>query len=465
LIAFETIGNATITCIDGEPILTTDPWVVGDAYFGSWGFAYETPPEQLDRVLGARYIWLSHGHPDHANPASLDLLADKTILLPDHVGGRMAADLRQLGFRVQVMPDREWMPLSPHIRAMCVSDYHQDAILFIDINGRLVVDLNDAAERGWGRFARKLIASYPTSFMLKLFGYGDVDMINIVDDDGKKLIPPPPTASHEAACYWDDYLRAKISFWAKYLGTTHIVPFSCFHRYQREDSLWAGEYVTPVSAIEGMRVEGALMLPAFIRWDCERDTYTQIAPRPAPEAIRHAAEFGDSWSDPLDADEAARVGRYFTSIEYLGDHVDFVRFRVGGKEHLFDLDGNTGRGITFEVPRSSLLSAVQYEVFDDLLIGNFMKTTVHGDWDHALAPTVLYAHFTPWVVRYADNGRVRTHEELRDYFETYRQRAPFDYFMHRLEHDGVQKLRRLIKPGSGLFRTATRVYSMLKAPL
>ena len=35
MIGFETIGNATLTLIDDEPILTTDPRVFGNPYFGS----------------------------------------------------------------------------------------------------------------------------------------------------------------------------------------------------------------------------------------------------------------------------------------------------------------------------------------------------------------------------------------------------------------------------------------------
>jgi hypothetical protein len=58
-----------------------------------------------------------------------------------------------------------------------------------------------------------------------------------------------------------------------------------------------------------------------------------------------------------------------------------VTVRVGGKDHTIDLARRKfERGITFEVPRSSLMTAVEYEVFDDLLIGNFMKTTLHGSF-------------------------------------------------------------------------------------
>ena len=61
MIGFETIGNATATVFDDEPILTTDPWVFGNPYFGSWGHKYKIPDEQLDNIKNSKYIFLSHG--------------------------------------------------------------------------------------------------------------------------------------------------------------------------------------------------------------------------------------------------------------------------------------------------------------------------------------------------------------------------------------------------------------------
>jgi len=469
MIGFETIGNATVTCIDDVPILTTDPWICGDPYFGSWSMLHEIPPAQLDHIMRAKYMWLSHGHPDHVHAAALDRLANKKILLPNHVGGRMHTDLTKMGFDVRIMQDRTWTQLSKNIRAMCVSDYHQDAILLIDVGGRLVVNLNDAVERGWGRFVKKIISEYPISFLLKLFGYGDVDMINVVDENGSKLIPPPPTSSPEAKSYWDAYLNEKIAFWTNYFRTTYMIPFSSFHRYQRDDSIWCHEYVTPLSALaDAKAAPGCEKLPAFIRYDCEKDDYRCLSPRRIEGPVMAASSFGDHWSEPLERDELTKLTRYFRSIEFLSDKIDHLCFVVGGREHRIELGayggvGASGRSLTFEVPRASLMTAVEYEIFDDLLIGNFMKTTLHGNWGTALAPNVLYPYFTPWIVRYADNAQVKTHDALREYFSAYRKRAPFDYLLHRLEHEGVQKLRSLIRPDSPLFHTATRAYSFLKA--
>jgi hypothetical protein len=180
MIGFETIGNATLICHDEAPILATDPWLSGAAYFGSWTLAYAVPAEQMANVFACKYIWLSHGHPDHLDTASLHQLRDKTILLPDHVGQRIYDGLLASGYDVHIIKDGEWLELSKHIKVMCLADYNQDATLLVDINGRLIVNFNDAKARGWEKVVRNMIRQYNISFMLKLFGYGDADMINII---------------------------------------------------------------------------------------------------------------------------------------------------------------------------------------------------------------------------------------------------------------------------------------------
>ena len=50
MIGFETIGNATLTVFDDKPVLTTDPWLFGNPYFGSWGHKYTIPKEQLENI-------------------------------------------------------------------------------------------------------------------------------------------------------------------------------------------------------------------------------------------------------------------------------------------------------------------------------------------------------------------------------------------------------------------------------
>ena len=53
MIGFETTGNATLTLFDDFPVLSTDPWIYGNPYFGSWGHRFKLPPEQLNNIKKA----------------------------------------------------------------------------------------------------------------------------------------------------------------------------------------------------------------------------------------------------------------------------------------------------------------------------------------------------------------------------------------------------------------------------
>ena len=79
---FETIGSAIVIAYDDRPVLTTDAWVDGDAYFGSWGLDYEIPAAQMHAIRDAQYHWFSHGHPDHTNIASLPMLPKVSSFCP-----------------------------------------------------------------------------------------------------------------------------------------------------------------------------------------------------------------------------------------------------------------------------------------------------------------------------------------------------------------------------------------------
>ena len=76
-IGFETIGNATLICHDGRPVLVTYPWIKGSADFGSWALSHQIPDEQMNSIEHCEFVWLSHGHPDHLSAESLQVLDTK----------------------------------------------------------------------------------------------------------------------------------------------------------------------------------------------------------------------------------------------------------------------------------------------------------------------------------------------------------------------------------------------------
>ena len=414
-IGFETIGNATLIFHDRGPVLATDPWIEDSCYFGSWILAHEIPEEQKAAIQACKYLWISHGHPDHLSYPSLQGLRDKTILLPDHFGSRIKDSFEADGFQVEVLKDGVWTQLSDRLRVASISDYNQDAVLLADIGGRLVVNLNDAGDRGCGEFLLNTVRKYDKSFLLRLVCYGDADMINFFDEDGNHILP----AAAERPPLLPDILEG-----LRYSGCTGAIPFSSLHKYQRADSVWTNDHVTPIEAYPIGRFEGRYdLLPAFVRYDCSTDEYQTINPRALPDRVVAPEEFGDSWSDVLDPDDQKKLREYFERFEHLGTFLDFLRFRVGGKEHVIEYKTRGfDRGITFEVPRGSLMQSLEWQIFDDLLIGNFMKTTVHGKFADKGNPA-LYPDFTPFIAKYGDNGLCHSAEDLARYAAAYQERG------------------------------------------
>jgi L-ascorbate metabolism protein UlaG (beta-lactamase superfamily) len=437
-LGFETIGNATLVCHDRGPVLVTDPWIVGPAYFGSWTLGHEIPDAQRDSIMASRYVWFSHGHPDHLSTDSLQRFRGKKILLPDHHGGRIRDYLESEGFDVRVLVDREWYELSPKIRVLSIADCNQDALLLVDLGGVLIVNKNDAIDHGWAHFVRKIVRSYKTSFLLSLSGYGDADMFNFFDEDGRRSPPPIKQGTPPG---W------AIARMTEFFGAKFFVPFSSMHRYQRRDSIWANEYVMTVADYrKGFDSRTAEILPAFIRYDCAKGTFEEIRPAAVPNRVVEPEEFGDDWSTPLESGDVAMIREYFGTVSHLESVIDFINFRVGERDNLIEIGGRRlKKGITFEVPRHSLLCAVKWKIFDDLLIGNFMKTTLHGPW----GKQGLYPDFTPYVAKYADNGLARTPEELEAYFAAYRRRAPLEFLRHRL----VEQYLNIVELPTALVRT------------
>ena len=451
-LGFETIANALLICHDKRPVLVTDPWITGGAYFGSWGMSHEIPPQQMDAILKSEYAWISHGHPDHLSPRSLDLMRGTKILLPNHYGGRIAEGLRERGFSVTILKNRQWYPLSDRIRVLSIADYNQDAVLLVDVGGSLLVDLNDATDCGWANFVKRTIRKYRISFLLmQTRGTGDPDMINRWTENGTFVVPR--AAKRKTG---GELLSRSARQW----DATYCVPFSTMHVYQRADSVWANKYdfINISEYPIGWRAT-ATLLPAFTRYDIVKQTFEKIDPPERHFVPIDPKELGDDWSEPLDASDKERITRYFKAVQHLENYLDFICVRVGGTEHMVELGKrHFNRGLTFEAPRRSFVSAVEWEVFDDLLNGNFMKTTIHGKCPRLLSEP----DFVPYVTKYADNGQAKSNEEVRAYFRNYMLRAPLDYLRNRIERRITNLVRFSLPEDSLLYSLGLKSYFWAK---
>ena len=111
------------------------------------------------------------------------------------------------------------------------------------------------------------------------------------------------------------------------------------------------------------------------------------------------------------------------------------------------------------------MKTVEYGYFDDLLIGNFMKTE--------LIDMELYPRFTPIVAKLGGNAKVFTRRQLWRFDAHYFRRAPNIYLAHHLHmfwlytfkpvlRAGLSKLG-VLETAKGLMRRALGLPSLLGA--
>jgi hypothetical protein len=448
MLGFETIGSATLICFDEKPILATDPWISKHAYFGSWCHDYEIPRTQIDHIRECPFIWISHGHPDHLDPNSIESFTGRTILLAAHRGGRIEQGLRNAGLSVQVLPSKEWVAISPRIRVMSFSNVNQDSILLVAMGDTLIINLNDSPLAQDRAFIRTVSATFREVFHLQLVGWGGADMQNLYSPDGSYLGRPLGARTP---------LATNRQLLAKSLRATHTIPFSSFHRYQRSDSVWANELIPEVKDYLAGAVPGwPEVLKPFIRFEVNQKSLEYLEPAQLPFMRKSPEHFGDNSSDTLDSADWAQLQAYFLRFESLQSRFGFLEFEVGGITKRLALNPAIKAGFTFSVPRNSLMTAVEHEIFDDLLIGNFMRVCVHGD-------ASLYPWFSPYVGKYGDNGMARSNVELADYMHHYRFKPQWENLKLSFETFSTSAVKLALAKDSALFKLAKKTYHVVKS--
>ena len=427
-LGFETLGNATLVFYDdGRPLLATDPWLVGTCYYGSWGLDRPVTAAERQTVQSAPFIWISHGHPDHLHLGSLDLLSRQTkVLLPDHFTSEIADVVRGRGFDVEVMPYRQWRPLSPRLRCLCIDNENQDAVLLVEADGALVVNLNNSPLFGEERFIRSLVRRYDRrrTYLASLCAI-DADMLNFIDDRGRRITEP--AEHYKPGAIW------AVARLADRLGVGNYACSSSQHLYIRSDSAWANPYRVTWSDIEQNWTRPNIrVLEPFVAVDLETGAFDRKHPSQASDFRQITETTGaDDYDDCLNESEWAALFGFFLRFETIRPHFDYLDFVVGGERRRLWLDPTAQRkperrlrGIAFHAPRRSLCDAVEHGYFDDLLIGNFMKTELHN--------ARLYPHFTPLVCKLGGNAKVFTDAEWRVYRRRYFRRNPAGYLEWRL---------------------------------
>ena len=282
------------------------------------------------------------------------------------------------------LKNNTWFEISKNIRVKSFADWNQDSSLLIEINKKdILFNLNDGAALGWSKEIKKIISNYKNKFLMKLISWGDADMINFYNHHNEFLLP---LASERKPC------GESYTYYMKKWGCNFAVPFSCFHKYSRSDSMSMNKFITPLEEhYNSFNNKNGELLPAFIKWDTPKDNYSEINPNKNLNGQKKSESFGDNWIDELNSEDQAILKNYFSKFDHLKKKFGFINFRIGNKDFTIKLS-NKKEGVEFNAPRNSLIFSIKNNIFDDILIGNFMKTKLIN------VPS-LYPDFTPYVTK------------------------------------------------------------------
>ncbi len=426
-ISFETLGNATILMFeDGKPQFATDPWMVGTAYYGSWALEKPLSEQQINTIKQCKYVWFSHGHPDHLHIDSVDMLdRSTTLLVPDLYKSEIPEHLEGMGFKVRVLKYREWFLITDKIRICCVDNINQDAILAIDTDEGLIINKNDSPFCGEFRFLRSLVRKHPRNrtYMTSLYAGGG-DMENLVDAMGNRVIPPAKDFELGKAML--------VSREADRLGVGTYCCSSSQHVYVRADSIWANEYGLHWTELEKYWNRPSVgLVPPFATIDMSTGAVRQNTDMPETVPYDLTGTWEDDWNEKLDEAEWKKVFEFFQKFETLRGDVDIIGVTIGGVRRDVPMNGRFGRIpqdklriVHFIAPKKSFMEAVTWGYFDDLMIGNFMKTE--------LVNMTLYPNFTPKLAKYGGNAKAFTNRDLAKFHWHYFRRNPYAYLAMKL---------------------------------
>jgi hypothetical protein len=450
--SFETFGNASIqVALDQRPILVTDPWLLGTAYYGSWALEEAVSPRQYERVLASPFAWFSHGHPDHMHVPSAERLDRQTeILLPDHYRPEMRDWFAANGFRTRVLRFKQWTALMPGLRVMCLENENLDAILVIEAGDALIIDKNDSPFCGEDWFFRRLIRRYDKTFLLSLCAF-DADMLNTYDADMRPTVGPPQ--ERKPGTVWS------VSRMCDWLGVRYFCCSSSQHTYVRPDSAWANPYrITGRDMQRYWCAKKTELIEAFVTVDLSDGSYQRNRPVENEPTRFPVIEPDDDWQDPMSWQDWAALEAFVRKFQLLRRYMDFVAFTVAGERRIFWIRHRAGpnpraaRGVNFIAPRRSLMTTVRDGYFDDLLIGNFMKAQLFN--------MTLYPHFTPIVGKLGGGAKVFTAAEQRRFRRHFFQRSPIAYVIYRHQQFVQYRVLPTIKGAArelGAFETIKRL--------
>lgn len=192
----ELVSHATFLLQTNDLNVIFDPWIKGDAYWGAWTL-FPKNPFDLNRLKNVDCIVITHPHPDHFHPETLELFSrDTKIIMPAFPSGIIPSVLKNLGFTN--FQEVEWevgIELSTKISLSFLrpNSFWEDSAVFVQVGEFTWLNQNDSGAPLKGNKIPKALDLLTTSFDFGASGYPltwdmSVERKKRIVENGKKQI-------------------------------------------------------------------------------------------------------------------------------------------------------------------------------------------------------------------------------------------------------------------------------------
>ena len=136
------ISHSCFVIESNQTRLAFDPWITSTAYNKQW---YLHPkPVDISAVVNADVVLISHGHEDHFNSESLQLIQKRAhVFVPFNWRKGKVSYLNHLGFEevTETISFRKYTYKNIHITYIA---YSLESVIVVECEGMVIVNINDA---------------------------------------------------------------------------------------------------------------------------------------------------------------------------------------------------------------------------------------------------------------------------------------------------------------------------------
>lgn len=413
----QTIGHASILLRNSknEPILLSDPWLIGSCYWRSWWLQNYPTAEQFPELQNVKYCYITHEHPDHYHMPSIRKLGKTpTYISPKLPEENIAKYLNSLEFKSSALTPLNWYKLDDGISVLSIPLYNDDSCLLIDTPKAFIVNLNDSKPTNAQlNRLRAYTDKVADKKIIVLSSYSPASIVNSFRKDSQYVSIKDKT----------EYIKY-INSLVDTLGADYFIPFASQVIFYRPDSSWANQYkVTYDDMDKNWTASKTKLLHPYTTIDLETFAHSFVSPADYNHNSEEIQEKVNTYMESVanvtltEDDEKAlekklRHHRYMLAPLFPKG----IGFKVDKEEYYFSMwkgrltKGHHENSFAIQVPAQALKDAVTYGHFGDLGITMFtlvilnrsnnpkliyiffILLTLH-DYEH----TISFSNFMKWV--------------------------------------------------------------------